>query len=393
MDASSSRQHTTGKSLPGDCCKYRAKQEANGEGTVHVLLIDFYFFEYTTCLANALASQARVSLLVPTGFERVADTLSPEVNVIYFNKPRLRSLANLTMLAQIRKAIDRVRPDVVHLLAVNPWFNLGLMAWRLPHLVTTIHDPVMHAGDRSQRKIPQVIRDLPIRHSQQLIVHGQALKETLSARHSISSEQITVTPIGELSLYRHWSNQTWPEQEGTVLFFGRIWPYKGLDYLIAAEPTISAACPQARFVIAGQGEDFDRYRAMMTHPERFEVLNKYIPHEDVPRLFQQASVVVLPYIEASQSAVIPLAYAFGKPVVATAVGGIPDVLDDGVTGYLVPPRDPDSLASAVIRLLQGKEIRRCMGQNALRKTKNELSWTTIARQTMEVYQAVIDVLS
>jgi glycosyltransferase involved in cell wall biosynthesis len=356
---------------------------------MRALLIDFHFYEYTTSLANALASQTRVSLLAPTNFESMADALSPEVDLTYFGKPRLRSPANLKMLGQIRKVIDGVRPDVVHLLAVNPWFNLGLVAWRLPHLVTTIHDPVVHTGDRSQRKIPQVLRDLPIRRSQQLIVHGQSVKKTLLARHSISPEQITVIPIGELSLYQQWNTQTWSEQKDTVLFFGRIWPYKGLEYLIAAEPTISAACPNARFVIAGRGEDLDRYQAMMLHPERFEVLNKYIPREDVPRLFQQASIVVLPYIEASQSAVIPLAYAFGKPVVATAVGGIPDVVDHERTGLLVPPRDSDALAQAVINLLEDQETRHQMGQRALEKARGELSWATIARQTIEVYRAVI----
>jgi glycosyltransferase involved in cell wall biosynthesis len=279
---------------------------------------------------------------------------------------------------------------VVHLVAVNPWFNLGLVAWRPPHLVTTIHDPTMHAGDLSQRKIPQMVRDLPIRFSQRLIVHGQALKEILLARHAISPERIATMPIGELSIYRHWNNQSWPEQEGNILFFGRIWPYKGLEYLIAAEPAITAVCPEVRFVIAGRGEDLGHYRAMMTHPERFEVLNEYIPREEIPRLFHQASVVVLPYIEASQSAVIPLAYAFGKPVVATTVGGIPDVVDEGQTGLLVPARDSDALAKAVTSLLQDRETRHRMGQRALEMAKNELSWATIAWKTIRVYQAAAE---
>jgi len=359
---------------------------------LRVTLIDFYFFEYTISLANALASQVQVSLLMPDTFASLADRLSPAVDLVYFRKPRLRSLANLGMVARIRNQLDRLRPDVIHLLSVNPWLNLALTVWHPMNLVTTIHDPVMHVGDRSQRKIPQGVRDLPIARSRHLIVHGQSVKDTLLARHAISQEQITVVPIGELSLYKQWGDQEWPEQEGKVLFFGRIWPYKGLEYLIAAEPIVTAACPQARFVIAGQGEDFNRYRAMMKHPERFEVLNEYIPREDVPRLFQQASVVVLPYIEASQSAVIPLAYAFGKPVIATAVGGIPDVLADGVTGYLVPPRAVGDLASAIVRLLQDKESRQRMGQNALEKTRTELSWTAVAQQLVKVYQSVVPLI-
>jgi len=356
---------------------------------LHVALIDFYFFEYTISLANALATQVQVSLLAPTDFRSLANLLSSDVDLISFRKPRMRSLNGLKMVAQIQRHLEHLKPDITHLLSVNPWLNLALLLWRPSNLVTTIHDPVMHVGDRSQHKIPQVVRDLPIPRSQSLIVHGQSVKDVLLARHAVSPERITVVPIGELSLYQHWGKQNWPEREGTILFFGRIWPYKGLKYLIAAEPIISAACPQAHFVIAGQGEDFDCYRAMMKHPERFEVLNEYIPREDVPRLFQQASVVVLPYIEASQSAVIPLAYAFAKPVVATSVGGIPDVLEDGVTGYLVPPRDIESLAGAVVRLLQDKEVRYSMGQNALDKTRNEMSWNTVAQQIIGVYQTVI----
>jgi glycosyltransferase involved in cell wall biosynthesis len=98
---------------------------------------------------------------------------------------------------------------------------------------------------------------------------------------------------------------------------------------------------------------------------------------------------VLPYTEASQSAVIPLAYAFGKPVVAAAVGSIPEVVDHGQDGLLVPPRDSDALAEAVIGLLKDPETRRRMGQSALKKTRNELSWPVIARKTVEVYQAAI----
>ena len=356
---------------------------------LRVLLIDFNFFEYTISLANALVTQVQVTLLVPDSFQGVASALSPDVNLIYFHKPRLRSPSNLKMMREINQSLQRLQPDVVHLLAVNPWFNLGLLFYRPYRLVTTIHDPVVHAGDRSQRNIPQMIRDLVAYRSHRIIVHAEALKEIILQRFNLPAEYITVIPHGEFSIYRHWNTETWPEQEGNILFFGRIWPYKGLDYLIAAEPAISQACPHARIVIAGRGEDMERYRAMMIHPNRFEVFNRYIPHADVPRLFQQTSVVVLPYIEASQSGVIPLAYAFGKPVVATTVGGIPEVVDHGLTGLLVLPRDSAALAEAVISLLQNQETRLRMGHRALEKTKTELSWTAIARQTIKVYQAAL----
>jgi glycosyltransferase involved in cell wall biosynthesis len=355
---------------------------------VHVLILDFNFFEYTISLANALVDQVRATLLVPEGFKRVASALSSDVEAIYFDKPRLHSLKNLKMLQKIVESIMLLKPDVVHLVAVNPWLNIMLLFYRPFYLVTTIHDPVRHLGDSSQRKIPQVVRDMALYRSHKIITHAEALKKIILQRFDLPGERVAVIPHGEFSIYRHWSKGEWIEQEGNILFFGRIWPYKGLEYLIAAGPAIYQACPQARIVIAGKGEEFERYKAMMIHPEQFEVLNYYIPHTDITRLFQQASVVVLPYVEASQSGVIPLAYAFGRPVVATTVGGIPEVVSHGKDGLLVPARDSSALAEALITLLKDRDTRLQMGRNALIKSNTLLSWASIARLTEDVYRSV-----
>jgi hypothetical protein len=87
------------------------------------------------------------------------------------------------------------------------------------------------------------------------------------------------------------------EDENMVLFFGRIWQYKGLEYLIRAEPLVTAQVPGAKIAIAGTGEPFDRYRRMMTHPDRFLVYNHWISDTLQAELFHRASVVVLPYVE------------------------------------------------------------------------------------------------
>ena len=175
----------------------------------------------------------------------------------------------------------------------------------------------------------------------------------------------------------------------TVLFFGRIWQYKGLEYLIRAEPLIAAEVPDLRIVIAGEGEDFTRYRRLMVHPERFVVHNEYVTEEQCRTLFRQASLVALPYIEASQSGVIPLAYTFKKPVVATTVGGLPEMVDDGRTGYLVPPRDEQALASAIVRLLRDRPLCRHMGLNGKRKLDAECAPSVVARHTFDVYRAAL----
>ena len=97
----------------------------------------------------------------------------------------------------------------------------------------------------------------------------------------------------------------------------------------------------------------------------------------------------MPYRDATQSGVIPLAYIFGKPVVATNVGGISEQLQDGIQGFLVSPEDEKAFASAVIRILKDDNIRKKMGENALAYYHNQLSGNRISRMTLETYEKAL----
>ena len=114
--------------------------------------------------------------------------------------------------------------------------------------------------------------------------------------------------------------------------------------------------------------------------------NEFVSVEKRAELFARAAVVVLPYVEASQSGVVPVAYSFAKPVVATAVGGLPEAIDDGKTGYLVPPRDEHALADAVVRLLRAPDLRHHLGEGGRRKLEAEWSPQAVADRTLAVYE-------
>jgi glycosyltransferase involved in cell wall biosynthesis len=104
----------------------------------------------------------------------------------------------------------------------------------------------------------------------------------------------------------------------------------------------------------------------------------------MPAFYQRASVVALPYISAGPSGVLLDAYGFGKPVVASEVGGLPEYVQDGTTGILVPPADERELAAGIIHLLSDDELRRRMGDNAKRWIA-ELK-QSIAARWLEVYE-------
>lgn len=355
---------------------------------MRIVMIAFSNIEYTVELSEALSKFEEVILMIPGGdAERFAKVLDPSLILQPFYMPRMRYPSNIVMIWNIIKKINRFKPDIIHLQKGHPWFNFALYFLKRYCLVTTIHDVVLL--DWPSLRIPAFTYTPPIRTSTLLIVHGQSLKASMVREYHRLADDIHVFPRGVNSIYTRFNTQSVDEERHTIMYFGRIWEYKGIEYLIKAEPLISERVPDVKIVIAGTGEDFQKYRDMMVHPERFVVHNEYIPDKDVARLFKQCSVVVLPYIDGSQSGVIPQAYAFKKPVVVTDVGSLPENVDHNVTGYVVPPRDSVRLAEAISDLLMDDDKRRQMGENAYDKTKKELSWMNIAPLTVEAYKEAL----
>ncbi|MBS1811846.1 MAG: glycosyltransferase family 4 protein [Acidobacteria bacterium] len=350
---------------------------------MQVVLIDFHLYAYSVALANALSEQCEVTLMLPDKVPaHYLQALRPQVKQWQFHLWRQRYPLNVVAMASILRKIKTINPQVVHLLSGFFWMDLMLPFMRQHPLVNTIHDAHIHPGDKESSSLGH---SLGWKCATQVSVHAEAIKRQLIEDCDVAADKIHVVPHGTYDFYLRWANEQIAEQENTILFFGRIWDYKGLQYLIEAEPLITARVPNARIVIAGRGDDFGKYERMMINRDRFVVLNERIPDEDVARLFQEASVVVCPYIEASQSGVLALANAFGKPVVATTVGGIPEMIEHGKTGLLVPPRDAQGLADAIVTLLQDRALRHEMRRHALEQAQAELSWQSIARRTITIY--------
>lgn len=355
---------------------------------MQVVLIDFHLYAYSVALANALAEHCDVTLMLPDKVSaHYLNALRPEVKHWEFHLWRQRYPTNLLAMAAILRKINAINPQVVHVLSGFLWmeFMLPLLRQRRA-LVTTVHDAHIHPGDKESSSLGH---SLEWKCATQVSVHAEAIKQQLVTDCGVAAEKIHVVPHGTYDFYQRWARDDVQEQANTILFFGRIWDYKGLQYLIEAEPLITARIPNARIVIAGRGDDFAQYERLMVNRDRFVVLNERIPDEQVAQLFQEASVVVCPYIEASQSGVLALANAFGKPVVATTVGGIPEMIEHGKTGLLVPPRDARSLAEAIITILENHTLKQTMRLHALHQSRTELSWPSIAKRTMTVYDHAV----
>jgi len=357
---------------------------------LRVALISHTFGEYCVRLANGLAQQAKVLLLLPTHIAapHVA-SLNDAVRFLDFENPRFREpIRQVRMLRTLFQTIRDFNPDVIHYQGGHPWLDLALPCLRRYPLVLTVHDCKPHPGDRLSKKTPLWMEMFARHRADELIVQTQFVRNQMVEAWPSASERTSIIP--HIQIGRDLTSTPIRDDGRLVLFFGRIWAYKGLEYLIRAEPLITARVPEATILIAGEGENFSHYRRMMVHPDRFIVDNGFIPDERAADYFARASVVVLPYVEASQSGVVSMAYSAAKPVVATSVGGLPEMVEHGRTGYLVPPRNVPQLAKSVTRLLLDADLRRQMGTNGKGKIEAECSPDVVARKTMEVYLRAIE---
>jgi len=165
--------------------------------------------------------------------------------------------------------------------------------------------------------------------------------------------------------------------EGKVLlFFGFVRPYKGLKYLLDALPLILKEIDDVTLMVVGEfwwdKEEYLNQIDALKIKDKVRIVDEYVPNEEVGKYFSAADVVVLPYTSATQSAIIQLAYGFNKPVIVTNVGGLPDAVDDGKTGFLVETENPQAIAHAVISFYKG-EFEKSFVSNVI-KAKEKFSW-------------------
>lgn len=169
----------------------------------------------------------------------------------------------------------------------------------------------------------------------------------------------------------------------TILFFGFVREYKGLNYLIEAMPKVLEKQKVDLLVVGEFWEDKENYidQVKQLGIENYvHIIDRYVPNEEVNLYFSVADVVVLPYISATQSGIIQIAYGFDKPVITTNVGGLSDVVKNGKTGYIVPSEDAKALSKAIVSYFEGNKEREF--QANIKKQKDIFSWNKMV-ETIE----------
>ena len=308
--------------------------------------------------------------------------------VNHYKWPRMRNPFSIAMARKIYRDMLEDGIEVVHILygPSEPWLAVLANIIRKIPVVSTIIVPKPNLGEDLSSWV-EPLNGLLVRGSDMIIVNGENLVEPVRKEYGIPADRIVYIPLGARTTTVLSVNKGVTEQAGTILFFGRANPHKGLEYLVRAQPYITRQVPYAKIMIVARGAELPRCRALMQDKGAFEIVEGLVPEDVMADYFARTSVVALPYLSASTSGVLLTAYGFGKPVVATTVGCLPEYVEDGVTGFLVPPANVELFADAVIRLLQDDDLRRQMGDHAKQWIEKENIQNVY--RTIEVYKKVL----
>jgi glycosyltransferase involved in cell wall biosynthesis len=156
-----------------------------------------------------------------------------------------------------------------------------------------------------------------------------------------------------------------------ILFFGFVRPYKGLKFLLEALPLVLRKKPDVTLLVVGEFWndkcDYQRQIEALGIGSWVTIVDRYVSNEDIPMYFSAADAVVLPYLSSTESGIIQLAYGLNTPIITTAVGGNVDLIENGKTGMLCRPEDPEDLARAILEFYEkdlDAPIKAAMRENA-----------------------------
>lgn len=315
--------------------------------------------------------------------------------------------------ARLIRYAAMAKPKIFHILWNNKFelFDRTLLMFYYKLLrkkvVLTAHNVNAGVRDSTDTPLNRFTLKIQYRLADRIFIHTDKMKRQLVEEFGVRNAAAVLIPYGINNAVPN--TQLTPGEakrrlgiksdERTILFFGNIAPYKGLEYLITAFEQIEATAGQYRLVVAGRPkkdceEYADAIRQALTHgPTRDRIIlhANFIPDEDLELYFKAADVTVLPYTRIFQSGVLFLAYSFGLPVIAADVGSLREDIVDGKTGFVFRPKDPVDLAKTIEKYFDS-DLYRCLNlrRAEIRSYANERhSWQVVGQMTQRVYAELL----
>ncbi len=298
----------------------------------------------------------------------------------------LRAAEHLPDMLRFRRQAEAA--DLVHFMWLPvPSLDRRLLPPKRPR-VFTMHWRLPEAGSRIGRSLSRLLAEMDA-----VVVHSEHGARRLAEDFEVSPERLEVIPHGAFDyLTRQADEVELPDElrnvEGPVILaFGLVRPYKGTDVLLEAFARISGA---ELWIVGMPRMPIEPLRELAARaPGKVRFVDRFITDPEIPAFMRRADIVALPYRNIEQSGVLFTALAFGRPLVLSAVGGFPEVVELGAA-KLAPPENPEALAEVLQGLLDNPVERERLAAGAKEAARGRYSWDEIGRETVALYQRLLD---
>lgn len=250
---------------------------------------------------------------------------------------------NFPLLLSVIHRIRREHFDAIYFESLHTW-NLPIMMMSgKAKTYQVIHEVIPHEGD-SQVKMVDLMNKAVVKFADAIVLRNKTYIQDLIERYGIGAERVRY-----LELWRRYPSYTQPVHNGHALFFGRINPYKGADNLVE----IVRLCPNIQFDVIGRVDpQMQDVVDQLSKEKNVKLNNNYVTDAEMREAFINSDWAIVPYNSASQSGIIIDAYKYSRPVIAFAVGAIPEQVDNGKSGYLVATGDNQKFAEKLREAMQ-----------------------------------------
>jgi len=321
--------------------------------------------------------------------ERLFEIKREDVFILKYNSHSLRDLKNFTISKNFTKWVKKEEFTHINYYGSSLTWVQQLIFLLKIRKYFTIHDYIPHSGDYvgSGYQYKFYMKVITKIKTHRFILLSKKMRDEFIQYYKVNANSCGQIFFGSFEVYRKFLKHEVYEEPFSILFFGRISPYKGIEYLIEATKLLVKKIPELKVIIAGSGEFYFDI-AEIKNDEHFEIHNYYISNEKLTEFISRSSVVVCPYTDATQSGVVMTAYAFNKPIIATDVGSFSEYVIDGETGIIVPPKNSEALAEAIQKLIMDKKLLDYM-RNQIKKLKEQrFNWEKSAEELTNIYKGL-----
>ena len=334
-------------------------------------------------LAENLAKRGHdVHIITSLDDDQIENSYEKGFHIHRIRMSRIRFFGAIFFWVNIVRKIKKINPDIVH---------AQILSFAMPALISKklLKIPYVVWGQGSDVYLRDWFNKLGaktiLKNADSVIALTKNMKEVIQA---IFYREIAVVPNG-IDIEDYWDGTGEQERETIskrILFVGRLDPVKGVHYLLRAMQIVCKVLPDAKLILVGDGEDRENLEYLTNSLGIRESVNfaGRIPHEKIPDYLDQADIFVLPSLSEGLPIVILEAMACGLPIVATRVGGIPDIIEEDVNGYLVESRDFQGLADKIIFLLENQPLKHRISKNNRIKVQ-EYDWKNVIKQLEGIY--------